>query len=151
MVAAPVVIDQGAGDPDFGFVLSGVTGVYAGALNGRYELVAPGVFENASGSRILLESTDFWIFITAGLVTPFMGSGVWPWQITEWYLQEGGAGTPTFSQMPSPYLMVLGGDATAVNARLTTSLTGANNDLIFTSKLSGRLGNAIRVLSLIHI
>jgi len=143
---APVTIDLGGGGggPEFGFILSGVTGVGADSLNGRYELSEPGIFVGPGMSVIVLESYFTWIIVDAE-TTRFLGSGEWPWTVTEWVPQMGGEGTPACSQAPSPFRIDLGSDATAVAAALTTNLTGSNNDLIFTSKLSGRLGNSIRI------
>lgn len=142
---APVKIDLGGGGGGFGFVLSGVTGVHAAALNGRYEFVPEQDFLGPGGARIVRETSQYWLIQTSGMLfTPFAGSGVWPWLVSDWSVQDDGAGTPAFTGGLSPRKIDLGSDVVET-AMVATNLTGANNDLIFTSKLSGRLGNAIRV------
>ena len=143
---APVTMDLGGGGdgPEFGFILSGVAGPPAASVNGAYEFSDYGIFLGPGVARIVLESYWAWCILD-GETTLFTGSGEWPWTVTEWVSQFGTAGTPVCSQAPSPQWIDLGSEVAVVAATLATNLTGANNDLRFTSKLSGRLGNAIRV------
>lgn len=66
--------------------------------------------------------------------------------VEAWSAANGSTGTlVVVRSAPIPVAVGLGNDADAVAATLSTNLTGSNNDLIFTSVLSGRLGNVITV------
>lgn len=156
MPDAPQIIDLSAGGgPWPAFVISGATGVTG--INGAYALLpfegVDYIWEHSTGEfRVSVQASD--------LAAPSIGGTDigetlyfdgpeygWPWAVASAFVGDNGAGgTLSFTRaLDPPKSVAMEGAAVAVQATLTTALTGANNDLLFTAVPPGRLGNDVRI------
>lgn len=138
------------------FVISGVTGTGAASLNGQYNRVPDFLFGTdtvigrwvaASGAVVYLkdEITEEW-GLDLSAVEQFAGFGATPWEVASWSDTGPASGSPVFTRALAPPVTVeFDGAEAALQATLTTALTGTNNDLTYTAALGGRLGNGWRI------
>ncbi|MCW1887718.1 hypothetical protein OKA04_23475 [Luteolibacter flavescens] len=147
----PVSIDLGAGGsgPWPAFTLAGVTGTHAAALNVAYTLApyngSAWRYAGAGTAEVIQTSPGNWAIRTSA-TNRFTGAGLWPWDVATWTAAGGGAGTPALTRtQAAPVDLDLAGASTTTFAVMETNLSGTNDDLSFTSKLPGRLGNDVRV------
>lgn len=153
---APDTIDMSGGDgPWPAFLLSGVEGSGAALLNGEYRLVpptAPGEWkwrrpDGAAEVRTPEGYPGLWDLVSTdgSPSVEFTAEGGWPWTTT-WAPDGSHTGDLVFQHALAPPVTVeLAGAEATVQAKLTTVLTGANNDLVITAVPPGRAGNSIRI------
>jgi hypothetical protein len=150
----PETIDLSAGGSIWpAFTISGVTG--ATGVNGNLFVLAAEAgqrsWRTAAGAECYGAPDDVWtLAATDANEEPaggsFTGEGTWPWTVATWTPFDGAGGAPAFTRALAPPASInLASGGATVAASLTTALSGANNDLVFTSFPSGRLGNDITV------
>jgi hypothetical protein len=153
-MSAPVTVDIGsAAGPWPAFLVTGATGTGGGEGTGVnvYYLLDPvvsGGFRSyvASGASVVQTGAATWE-IRIAATKKYSGTGAWPWLVPTWALFDSATGVPVFEKrIANPVKENLGGgDSASTAASLTTALTGTNNDLVLTSLLDGRLGNAVSI------
>lgn len=143
----PDTIDLSGGGIWPAFVVTGFAGDRS-MNNGTYVLRAEASdfgrvwVTQTSESVSRLESGE-WEFDSGAVITSIDNDAAFPWLVSTW----GGPDTPAFVRtLAAPVSVGLGGAAAIAQATMTTSQTGANNDLAYTAVPLGRLGNEILII-----
>jgi hypothetical protein len=155
----PVSIDLTSSTVAPAVLGSGSTPTSANGIFNRVSATFYGTLSSAPGFYWVTGGTSYWAAkdATDGTLrwhSPDVGSGVSePDPVSpdlvaaeDWTADNGSTGTFVVTRSaPIPVSLDLDSASSAVAATLSTTLTGNHNDLVFTSRLSGRLGNDVTV------
>lgn len=147
---APVEVVIG-GDTSIPHVLA-ITGITSPVQSGP--LILPQVADVGGfpawgdGNFAMIYDTDSWYLSDDGASNyeaTLASTADTPLGLTGWTITAGTGQPVIAARAPDPVTAVIEGAEVALQATLTTALTGANNDLTYTAALGGRLGNGWRI------